>query len=179
MDYLSWGQHYWYVTTMTQDGDYFAIINPGGGFGMGDDWWNPGAPDLYDASFRLSGYMLPSPIEVEIDVKPGSYPNTINLGSNGVVPVAILSSAEFDATQGDPDTIELAGSGVAVRGKGNKLMAHEQDVNSDGLMDMVVQVETENLDPGQLQDGYAVLTGMTYDLEAFEGIDEITIVPPE
>ncbi|HUU96658.1 MAG TPA: choice-of-anchor Q domain-containing protein, partial [Phycisphaerae bacterium] len=116
---------------------------------------------------------------VDIDVKPGSYPNAINLGSQGVVPVAILSSAEFDALDADPATVALSGAGVAVRGRGDRLMAHEQDVNDDGLVDLVVQVETENLDPDTFQDGYAILTGRTYGGLAFLGLDEITIVPPE
>jgi hypothetical protein len=121
-------------------------------------------------------------IEVGIDIKPGSYPNSINLGSQGVVPVAILSSGTFDATQVDPDTVTLAGATVAVRGKSNKLLAHEEDVNDDGLLDLVCQVDTENLDPGIEQDGYAILEGNL--LEEFggtpiEGSDEITIVPPE
>ena len=118
-------------------------------------------------------------IAVDIDIKPGSYPNSINLGSKGVVPVAILSTSTFDANTVDPDTVELAGADVAVRGKSNKLLAHEEDVNDDGLMDLVCQVETENLDPDQLQEGYAILTGSTYDGQAIEGSDEITIVPAE
>ncbi len=119
------------------------------------------------------------PIRVTIDIKPGSYPNTINLGSHGLVPVAILSSAEFDARTVDADTVELAGSGVAVRGKGSKLMAHQENVNGDELVDLVVQVETENIDPDSFQDGFAILTGSTYDGQAIQGEDEITIVPPE
>ena len=118
-----------------------------------------------------------------IDIKPGSYPNSINLGSNGVVPVAILSSADFDATVIPADTVFLAGSGVAVRGKGNKLLAHEEDVNEDGFIDLVVQVETENLDPGTIQDGSACLkVHESPDPESsvlYEGWDEITIVPPK
>jgi len=114
---------------------------------------------------------------VEIDIKPGSYPNSINLGSNGVVPAAILSSDEFDATNVDAQSILLAGAGVAVRGNGNRYMAHEEDVNGDGLLDLVIQVETENLNPEEFQDGYAILTGETIDGIAFQGVDEITIVP--
>ena len=114
---------------------------------------------------------------VEIDIKPGSYPNSINLGSHGVVPVAILSSGIFDVTTVNPDTVELAGAGVAVRGKGNKFMAHKEDVNNDGLIDLVVQIETQNLDPTKFQDGYAVLKAETYDGWGIEGEDEITIVP--
>jgi len=118
-------------------------------------------------------------IQIDIDIKPGSYPNSINLGSHGLVPVGILSSSEFDATTVDPETVELAGAGVGVRGKSNKYMAHEEDVNADGLVDLVLQVATENLDPGAFQDGFGVLTGSTYDGQSIQGVDEVTIVPSE
>lgn len=120
---------------------------------------------------------LQVPIEVSIDIKPGSFPNSINLGSHGLIPVAILSSETFDATMVNPETVELAGAGVDVRGKSNNFMAHEEDVNGDGLVDLVVQVATENLEPDSFQDGDAVLTGSTYDGRVFEGTDEIRIVP--
>jgi len=44
-------------------------------------------------------------IEVEIDIKPGSDPNSINTNSMGLVAVAILSSVSFDATQVDVTTL--------------------------------------------------------------------------
>jgi hypothetical protein len=75
--------------------------------------------------------------QIEIDIKPGSYPNAINLGSNGVVPVAILSTPDLDATTLPPENVFLAGSGVAVRGKGNKYLASTEDVNGDSLPDLV------------------------------------------
>jgi hypothetical protein len=65
----------------------------------------------------------PSVIDVVIDIKPDNADNTVNLGSLGVIPVGILSTADFDATQVDPWTVELAGAGVAVRGKGSKLLS--------------------------------------------------------
>jgi len=126
----------------------------------------------------VTGPTHPCVIEVVIDIKPTSDPNCINLGSKGVIPVAILSSATFDATQVDPTSVSLAGSSVAVRGKG-KSLAHEEDVNGDGLLDLVVQVETDNLDPNAFQDGTVCLTGTTYGGEAIQGCDEICIVPPE
>jgi len=33
---------------------------------------------------------VPPFVTVAVDIKPGSFPNSINLKSNGVVPVAIL-----------------------------------------------------------------------------------------
>lgn len=127
--------------------------------------------------YALHAVMWIPMIYVEIDIKPGSYPNSISLGNNGVIPVAILSSWEFDATTVDPGTIELAGAGVELRGKSSKAMAHQEDANGDGLIDLVVQITTENLEPGYFQDGYATLTGKTYDGTAIEGTDEISIVP--
>jgi hypothetical protein len=161
--------------------DYGEVILSGG---MGTLTGNYGDGSLInlwifsDTAINLQPLPSGGPQEIEIDIKPGSYPNAINLGSNGVIPVAILSDADFDATIVDPATVELAGSGVAVRGKANKYLAHEEDVNGDDLMDLVVKVETENLDPDTFQDGKAIVTGQTVDGVEFTGSDEITIVPP-
>lgn len=117
----------------------------------------------------------PTAILVEIDIKPGGVPNSINLGSHGTVPVAILSSAEFDASTVDPNTVELAGARVEKRGKG-KLMASLEDVNSDGLLDLIVHVSTEDL---QLSHGdtIATMTGQSYEGEQIQGSDSVHIVP--
>ena len=49
-------------------------------------------------------------IEVEVDIKPGSCPNPINLKKKGVTPVAIVGSADFDPVATiDVDTIMLEG----------------------------------------------------------------------
>lgn len=140
-----------------------------GGFGMNTP-----------AYFAVDTIVPEAVLMVEIDIKPGSYPNAINLDSHGLTPVAILSTAEFDGGSVDPVTLDLAGAAVAVRGKG-KLMAHEEDVDGDGLVDLLVQVVTGDIDPGLLQqDGdtiHAVLTGSTYDGQDFTGVDEIRIVP--
>jgi len=76
---------------------------------------------------------------VLIDIKPGSYPNSINLGSHGVIPVAILSSDYFDASTVDPTSVTLAGAGVAVRGKG-KSLSHEEDVNGERGTEQIPKV---------------------------------------
>jgi hypothetical protein len=115
---------------------------------------------------------------VEIDIKPGSYPNSINLGSNGVVPVAILGSADFDAAIVDPSTITLSSAKVKVKGNSGNAGSLE-DVNDDGYPDLVVQVFTQclELNPG---DAEAVLNAYTYTgLTFLTGSDVIRIVPQE
>jgi len=114
-------------------------------------------------------------IKVDIDIKPGSDPNSINLGSKGTVPVAILSTPGFDATTVDPVSVTLADASVKVKGNGTP-MASEEDVNGDGLLDLVVHVFTSGL---QLTDGdvEAVLEGETYDGVPIQGSDVVRIVP--
>jgi hypothetical protein len=122
-------------------------------------------------------------IEVDVDIKPDSADNTVNLGSNGVVPVGILSEVAegvivFDATEIDPDTVTLAGAGVAIRGKGSKLLSSEKDLNGDGVLDLEVKVETQSLVINP-EDGAAILEGETYGGQAVKGVDYITVVPIE
>ena len=121
----------------------------------------------------------PLPTSVSIDIKPGSDDNIINLGTNGVIPVAILSSETFDATDVDPALVSIAGMDVAVRGKSDKYSAHPEDVNGDGLLDLVCQMDTYNLVPDELQYGTAELIGQTYSGDLIKGSDSVTIVPPE
>ena len=117
-------------------------------------------------------------IPVSVDIKPDSYPNLINPKSRGVVPVAILSDEAFDATQVDPSTVRVAGAAVAVRGKG-KYLAHACTVNGDALVDLLVQIETEQLDAVELTSGDATVTGALYDGREFAGQDEVVVVPSE
>jgi N-acetylneuraminic acid mutarotase len=92
---------------------------------------------------------------VSIDIKPGDPTNTINLNSNGVIPVAILGSATFDPMTVDPTTVVLTaatenGSGapggapVASRGRG-ALMTGQSDVNNDGYPDLILYFRTQDL----------------------------------
>jgi probable HAF family extracellular repeat protein len=84
---------------------------------------------------------------VTIDMTPGSPPDsiTINLCSRGVVPVAIQGSADLDVNDIVVQTIQVAGSGVAVRGV-SRLLYTIRDLNGDGHPDMLVHIEVENLD---------------------------------
>ncbi|MBN1814798.1 MAG: C-type lectin domain-containing protein [Anaerolineae bacterium] len=46
---------------------------------------------------------------VPVDIKPASCPNPLNYKSRGVLPVAILGTAEIDVTQIDPASVRLEG----------------------------------------------------------------------
>jgi uncharacterized repeat protein (TIGR01451 family) len=49
------------------------------------------------------------PVAVYVDIKPGGCPTPINVGSKGVLPVAVLGTADFDVTAIDPTSITLEG----------------------------------------------------------------------
>ena len=111
---------------------------------------------------------------VDIDLKPGSFPNSINLGSNGTVAVAIFSDGSFDATTVDPLSVTLAGASVELKGKGTP-MASFQDVNGDGLVDLVVHVSTEALELSE-SDTQVELKGKTFGGAGIEGRDSARII---
>ena len=113
---------------------------------------------------------------VAIDIKPGTDINPINLASAGVIPVAILSSADFDALIVDPLSIRLAGAGIKQVGSNGKYLCFREDVNFDGLIDLVCQASTAQL---VLTEGdvTASLDAETFDGILVHGEDNIVIVP--
>ena len=114
-------------------------------------------------------------IPVSIDIKPGSYPNSVNLGSNGVVPVAIFGSATFDVHQINPLTIKFANAEVKLRGNGQPMVSY-QDVNGDGFMDAIVNVSIEALQLTS-SDVKANLNGQLINGTTIKGSDSVRIVP--
>ncbi len=116
---------------------------------------------------------LESFIPVEIDIKPGSYPDSINLGSHGNVPVAIFCTEDFDSTTVDPLTVTLAGASVRIKGKGTP-QASALDVDEDGIPDLIVYVDTTALESTE-NDAEAELMGMTFDGQEIRGVDTVRI----
>ena len=108
--------------------------------------------------------------EVEIDIKPGSNTNSINLKSKGVVPVVVFTIAGgLDAGTIDPGTVLFAGASP-VRWK-------LCDVDDDGDKDMLFHFKTQELVELDKDSTKATLTGTTFGGEDIELTDEVRIVP--
>ena len=117
----------------------------------------------------LAGPEVPEVLKVAIDIKPGSSVNPIQLKSKGKVPVAILGNPAFDVTTVDRRTVVFAeASPLSIGGL-------PEDVNGDGLLDLLLHFETQDL---QLQPGdtQACLSGKTWSGQAFTGCDTVRII---
>ena len=108
-------------------------------------------------------------LSVDIDIKPGSFPNSINRRSRGNVPVALLSSEAFDSTLVNPTTVMFAGASPLNIGQGT------EDVNLDGRPDVVFHFGTQSLVlPNGTEE--ACMTGSTFDGQEFKGCDSVRLV---
>ena len=114
-------------------------------------------------------------LTVSIDVRPGSGTNPVNLRLGGTLPVAILSSATFDATTVDVSTVTIGGVGVATRSNGS-YQSSVADVNGDGRLDLVVHFSVSAL---ALQPGTTSVTLLAElaDGTLVQGTDAVLIVP--
>jgi uncharacterized delta-60 repeat protein len=127
------------------------------------------------SDFAVARYLgEPTGIAVSVDIKPGSSTNPIHLSSNGVIPVAILTTHSFDATTVDPSTVCF---GDADNPGQRACTAHGtgqvRDANGDGRADLLLRFLTRQtgIDPG---DTTACLTGKTFTGVNIEGCDSIT-----
>jgi hypothetical protein len=112
-------------------------------------------------------------ISVTIDIKPGSDPNAVNPTSQGVIPVAILGSAEFDVTNVDVTTLAFGNGGATPR---HKQGGHFGYVNDDAFLDLLSHFGTQ--DSGiAAGDTEACLTGELIGGTLFEGCDSVQTVP--
>lgn len=122
-------------------------------------------------SFRGTTLGPVSFIQVQIDIKPGSFPNSINPLSKGVIPVAILTTPTFDATTVNARGVRFGpGEAVEVHGTG-----HVEDVNGDGFMDLVLHFATQATGI-RCGNTVASLTGKTFGGQAIQGTDSIRTV---
>ena len=121
---------------------------------------------------------------VDIDIKPGSDPNPLNVKSKGVLPVAILGAEDFDVSDVNPDSLMLINTDAAgiTRYSEYPLRWALEDVDGDGLVDIVSHFDAENLMaicPTEEPDGTEMelhLVGALIDGTALEGMDTVRII---
>jgi len=143
-------------------------------------YWDYGAKPILSTIWALLTLeKVVPPLEVTIDIKPGSFPNSINPDSKGVIPVAILTTdaavgepVTFDATTVDPETV-LFGPDEAA-----PVHYALEDVDNDGDIDMILHFKTQETGI-TVGDTKATLTGETVDGRQFFGTDSVRIVPPK
>jgi hypothetical protein len=143
-----------------------------------------GHTDIY-VSYRIAE-------PAAIDIKPGSCPNPLNLGSRGVLPVAILGSEGLDVAGIDVATVQLAGVGpgrssyegvTMPLADGNECDCTEE--GPDGYVDLTLKFKTtavvEELmgTVGYIDKGDVLvlpLIATLYDGTPIEGEDRVRIV---
>jgi len=116
-------------------------------------------------------------LQVKIDIKPGSDPNSINCrNEKGVIPVAILTTNDFDATTVDHSKVTFEGaSETHVDKKTGEPRRHEEDVDADGDIDLVFHFRLG--DTALTCESIAgTLIGETFDGQAIEGSDTVRMV---
>jgi len=137
--------------------------------------WQGGLAGVDDLTFcRIT-------VIVDIDIKPHSDPNCFNIkyqtgDGHGVIPVAILGSANFDVLDIDVTTLMFETLDVRVRGKRGPLCSIE-DPNKDSFPDLVCHFQGDGAIPWTGGGDIATVTGELLDGTPIEGTDSICIVP--
>ena len=117
--------------------------------------------------------------EMQVDIKPGSERNPLNLRSRGVLPVAIIGATDFDVHDIDVTTVRFGVDGDNAA-PAHRRRGHIEDINGDGIDDMMLHFRTQALGiSGDVERGAVITLALTGELEEgthFDGEDTVTIV---
>ncbi|KAB1187685.1 MULTISPECIES: hypothetical protein [Haloferax] len=135
-------------------------------------FWVDGDNDAYWDNIRF----FKSIQEVSIDIKPGSDLNPVNPRSAGVIPVAILGTADFDPSSVDVGSLRF-GSESAVGGGAGASAAHGghlEDVDGDGIVDLVLHFPVQDTGFGD-GDELGIIVGQLDDGTNISGSDGVKV----
>jgi hypothetical protein len=108
---------------------------------------------------------------VAMDIKPGDVPNTLNSRSHGVIPVAILTTEQFDATSVDVSSLRFGATGK----EATAVRAVFDDVDDDGDTDLLVFFRSGDTGIG-CETLFTYISGTTLTGENIAGTDSVNIV---
>jgi hypothetical protein len=98
---------------------------------------------------------------VGIRVLTGASAKGAKKGASRYLPLAVLSTDSFDALKVDPSTVTFAGASVSRDGNG-KYKVHAEDVDGNGMDDLVVTLSLKDLQVGP-QPAKADFSARTFD----------------
>ncbi len=112
---------------------------------------------------------------MQVDLVPGSADNTVNPSQGRSIIVAVLGSKRLDVGDINPRTLRLKGADVLLVGKSDKSLCRQQDINGDGLLDLVCEMRTTGF---RVEEGeYRILIeAETYDKASLKGEDRLRVV---
>ena len=145
---------------------------------------------IWTGALKITDPNAPSPNQpfVDVDIKPQSCPNPLNVKNKGVIPVAVLGSAEFDISQIDAATVELEGvssdgrtltpEDVATPFEGELCECHTRA--GDGFTDQVFMFDAQAIvaalgEVTNNEERELTLTGSLLDGTPFQGSDCVRI----
>ena len=107
------------------------------------------------------------PTVVEIDIRPGRYPNTINLKRRKNIWVAVLSSENFDATTIDPASVRIGPAGAGINANPRVV-----DIDGDQADDLKLRFKVSEIGIS-CGDTELSLSASTFDGTEIAGTDSI------
>jgi hypothetical protein len=81
------------------------------------------------------------PGTMTIDLLPGNPDNSVDLGKQRVVSIAIMGSASFDINDLNPRTLKLRAVSQNLVGKSDKSLCRQLDINEDSYMDLLCDIK--------------------------------------
>ncbi|MDH4291647.1 MAG: hypothetical protein OEV56_03440, partial [Dehalococcoidia bacterium] len=108
---------------------------------------------------------------VEIDIKPMSSPNSLNVNSKGLLPVAILGTDIFDVSMVDPASVQLMGVSPVSWALKDVATPGQEEAGPDGYMDLVLHFDTQELSAalGEVLNAQVLTLELTGNLQAGYG----------
>lgn len=126
----------------------------------------------FDLAFRLYG--IEDAETVSVDFNPGSCPNPLQTGSNGVLSVAITGTSELDVTMIDAASIRLEGVAPIRSALEDVATPYEPftgkegafdctDFGSDGFEDLMLKFDRQQISAalGEPEDGDVLVLGLS------------------